>query len=150
MPIDKSRLTTALAEYLFNPLAFFGGLTHREIAARVGQPLGTIRGRIRLDLEDCAPGSPRQSWHPENDPETNADPITGSRYSPCGRSIASSRSPTMYSSRSSMLTTPVQRPAPSTSASSCLRPRRIEDAIERGLRGDARQLANSLSKLCGV
>ena len=32
-------------------LAFFGGLTHQEVAMRTGQPLGTIKGRMRLGLE---------------------------------------------------------------------------------------------------
>jgi RNA polymerase sigma-70 factor (ECF subfamily) len=31
-------------------LAFFGGLTHQEIAQRTGAPLGTIKGRMRLGL----------------------------------------------------------------------------------------------------
>jgi len=31
-------------------LAFFGGLTHLEVAERTGQPLGTIKGRMRLGL----------------------------------------------------------------------------------------------------
>ncbi len=31
-------------------LAFFGNLTHHEIAARLGQPLGTIKARIRRGL----------------------------------------------------------------------------------------------------
>jgi RNA polymerase sigma-70 factor (ECF subfamily) len=31
-------------------LAFFGGLTHGEIAARTGVPLGTVKGRVRLGL----------------------------------------------------------------------------------------------------
>lgn len=39
-------------------LAYFGGLTQQEIAARLNQPLGTIKARIRrglLKLKDCLP-----------------------------------------------------------------------------------------------
>ena len=31
-------------------MAYFGGLTHTEIATRLGQPVGTIKGRTRLGL----------------------------------------------------------------------------------------------------
>jgi RNA polymerase sigma-70 factor, ECF subfamily len=52
-------------------LAFFGGLTHDQIAERTGVPLGTVKGRVRLglrrlrrDLQDLAPSSPgTQSLH---------------------------------------------------------------------------------------
>jgi RNA polymerase sigma-70 factor (ECF subfamily) len=32
-------------------LAYFGGLTHTEIAAQVAAPIGTVKGRIRLGLD---------------------------------------------------------------------------------------------------
>lgn len=35
-------------------LAFFEGLTHREISARTGDPLGTVKTRVRLGMEKLA------------------------------------------------------------------------------------------------
>ena len=32
-------------------LAYYGGLTHQEFAARIGMPLGTVKGRMRLAME---------------------------------------------------------------------------------------------------
>ncbi len=36
-------------------LAYFDGLSHGEIAARLGVPLGTVKGRMRLALEKLRP-----------------------------------------------------------------------------------------------
>ena len=32
-------------------LAFFGGFSHSEIAKMLNEPLGTIKGRMRLGME---------------------------------------------------------------------------------------------------
>ncbi len=32
-------------------LAYFGGFSHSEIAEMISQPLGTVKGRMRLGLE---------------------------------------------------------------------------------------------------
>jgi RNA polymerase sigma-70 factor, ECF subfamily len=56
-------------------LAYFQGLTHQEIAARTGLPLGTIKGRLRLGLrklaaalapEPAEAGSPRDRAGPDD------------------------------------------------------------------------------------
>ena len=43
-------------------LAYFGGLTHSELAAHLDLPLGTVKGRLRLALEKL-----RASWIDEPD-----------------------------------------------------------------------------------
>lgn len=52
---DARRLRDALhalpaAQRHVLELAFFAGLTHGEIAAQTGTPLGTVKGRVRLGL----------------------------------------------------------------------------------------------------
>jgi RNA polymerase sigma-70 factor (ECF subfamily) len=74
---DAGRLRAALrglppAQRDAVELAFFAGLTHGEIAARTGVPLGTVKGRVRLglrrlrqDLRDLAPALPQPSLAPQ-------------------------------------------------------------------------------------
>jgi RNA polymerase sigma-70 factor, ECF subfamily len=48
----RAALTTLPdAQHRALDLAYFGGLTHAEIALRLDEPIGTIKGRIRLGLE---------------------------------------------------------------------------------------------------
>ncbi len=42
LPTEQSRVIE---------LAYFGGFSHSEIADMLGEPLGTIKGRMRLGLE---------------------------------------------------------------------------------------------------
>ena len=44
-----SRLPAAQSEVI--ALAFFGGMSHSEIAAELSLPAGTVKGRIRLGIE---------------------------------------------------------------------------------------------------
>jgi RNA polymerase sigma-70 factor (ECF subfamily) len=54
---DEARSVRAALEKLPEPqvrvieLAYFGGFTHTEIAAMLQEPVGTVKGRMRLGLE---------------------------------------------------------------------------------------------------
>ena len=49
-------------------LAYFDGLSHTEIAERLGIPIGTIKGRIRLALERMRTLAPKYALEPEREP----------------------------------------------------------------------------------
>ncbi len=57
--LDRDRVRAAVAalpneQQQAIELAYFDGLSHREIAERTGAPLGTIKGRMRLGLRKLA------------------------------------------------------------------------------------------------
>ncbi len=58
-------------------LAYFGGLTHQEIAARLDAPLGTVKGRLRLGLRKLATSlAPQYASMPDERPERDrAGPV---------------------------------------------------------------------------
>ena len=43
-------------------LAFFGGMTHRQIALRLDLPPGTVKGRMRLGLTKLRSGFEAEQW----------------------------------------------------------------------------------------
>jgi RNA polymerase sigma-70 factor, ECF subfamily len=73
--LDRERVRAAVAQLPQEQrraieLAYFDGLTHREIAERDGLPLGTVKGRLRLGLQrlytslaEPAPGIVQGSRH---------------------------------------------------------------------------------------
>ena len=49
--LDETLKTLRPEQRVVVELAYFGGLTHTEIAARLEQPLGTVKTRMRLALK---------------------------------------------------------------------------------------------------
>jgi RNA polymerase sigma-70 factor (ECF subfamily) len=52
--VRRALLTLPAEQRHVLELAYFGGLTHREIAAETSEPLGTIKTRLRLGLQKLA------------------------------------------------------------------------------------------------
>jgi RNA polymerase sigma-70 factor (ECF subfamily) len=67
-------------------LAYFGDMTHSEIASASGAPLGTIKGRIRLGLEKLRPGFEAPSDAPP--PHTVVRPALRAVPSPAATELA--------------------------------------------------------------
>jgi RNA polymerase sigma-70 factor (ECF subfamily) len=64
---DKARVAAALRELppeqrVVVELAYFEGLSQREIAERTGDPLGTVKTRARLALEKLASVLGNSDW----------------------------------------------------------------------------------------
>lgn len=66
-------------------LAYFGGLTHQEIAQRTGAPLGTIKGRMRLGLHKLR-NSLGDLLPPDSSSPSDDAPATQSEHAPTPRS----------------------------------------------------------------
>jgi RNA polymerase sigma-70 factor (ECF subfamily) len=60
-----AELPTAQREVV--SLAFFDGLSHAEIAERLGLPLGTVKGRIRMALDRLRALAPKYALEQEHD-----------------------------------------------------------------------------------
>jgi RNA polymerase sigma-70 factor, ECF subfamily len=55
LPADQQRVLA---------LAFFSGLSHSEIAAQLGEPLGTVKTRIRMAMQKLRSWLEEEQWVP--------------------------------------------------------------------------------------